>query len=181
MGRHKVYKTPEEIAAQQAIYAERHNAKRRAKYREDADYRAIQRRLARETRRRLSGKTEQQCREKADQCSAAMRDLRRIGARRQVYVSGEVIGSDVTLTIPEMAKALGLRSAIAVREWIADGRFPSPSNEVCVTRRHAMAYTAGEAKKLLRVMRDHYMVKEYYLATDTGTRDRLFAALEGGE
>jgi hypothetical protein len=124
VGRKRVVLTLEEIAARkQKYWGPERNAKRRAKYAEDATHRASIIQQVRESyraKRRQEGRTvrEEDCREN-------IKALPYLGEIREVTAPDGQKFLALTLTVDELANALN-RSPQVLYRWMGDGLLPEP-------------------------------------------------------
>jgi len=159
MGRRKLHKTPEQVAAQRRKWQDARNKRRRKRYAEDPEYRESVKNQARERSRKLSAPLK----DRAAACRQAVQDTASYGQKRKMLEGGK----RVVLTSRELAAAMGLSHQMEMYKWQRDGRFPRPIHGAIVGRTHANVYTLEESKCLLRKMANHYDKKNYLRKGDS--------------
>jgi hypothetical protein len=105
--------------------------------------------------------------------------LEDIGCVRNVTAPDGWSGATVSLTILEMAAALG-RSQQSLQTWRGEGRFPDPTHRaVSAGGRPLRVYLLDEADRILLAYANHIRTEsDYYRAEHTALRDAL-AAIPG--
>jgi hypothetical protein len=166
MGRHKLHKTAEQIAAQKCRWADTHNRKRRMMYASDPAYRQKVVEQNRSSYRRLN-------KSKSRDCEKNLRKLHQFGNIR-IVAAGTRRQPSLTFSTKELAKALGGYHHIVLYRWQRVRTFPRPAAQSDGLN----VYTETQARKLLCVMSKHQKHKQYLHRRDTATIGALFSAMD---
>lgn len=149
------------VSEQLQIYRQNSNAVRKRKYRDNADYR--ERCKARAVAYKARNAPERET------CQANLSILSTIGTPR--YIEGiETQEPILTFSYPEIAVAVGDFTEVAMRKWIADGRFPKP---IYRERRRVSVgptkklYTERQVRNILTVLSVHQREKRKLTKKDT--------------
>lgn len=174
MGRKRKELTPAELEERkQRWWGAERNARRRLRYREDAQYREQTIQQVRQSYREKcvrSGKAE-----KISRRPASADALERIGQVR--LLQGGKQDVVLTFTIEEVASALE-RDAQVIYRWLKSGLLPSPECKALNERnRWQNVYTLGEMLCLRDVLACHFRSSVYFKAHHTETQERLSRAL----
>jgi len=148
----------------------RRNARRRAKYALDASF-----------RKRVNAQNRAEYKESngvRKNAALPISSLSDCGNKRNVVGSDGKTSLRVTLSIAEMAHALGGYHTVVLYRWIRTDRFPAPSTMVEEKGLAPYAvYSLEDAKKLVAVMAWHQSQKAYFHARDIETIQRLFSSI----
>lgn len=176
MGRPKAELTPEQIAERkQRWWGEERNARRRARYHEDAEYREKTIKAVK-TRYRVV-RQEQGVEVRDDDASENLAELRMIGQEREVRLREDRIVQELTFTVEEIAKAVD-RNPQVIYRWLQNGMLPKAVYEGRNMRnRWHTLYTVHEARAIMMVFSAHQCRSQYYREVHTDTRDRMFEAV----
>ena len=169
MGRRKVKKTAKQIKAQKAKYRERHNSSRREKYAKDESYRTA---VHKRNRDRYRSENQVEFR-KAEAPSVVDRQCKMALVE---FPTGKT-ESVKCVDYDGMAKLLGGYHKFVLHRWHRSGRFPRATKFVTVDGHRKAVYLVDEAKKLVRVMRDHQKEKLYFTGRDKKTIGKLFEVM----
>jgi len=178
MGRRLLAKTKKERAAQKRRWDKARNDRRRDRYANDLEYREHIKEGARMSGRRTSPGGGLQ-RDRMQICIESLKTVAKAGQERfRIGADGKVTKRKLrTLTSTEMAPLIGLSHAVMLHKWQRAGKFPRPEVRVIVVKTHAEVYTIPQAKKLIRVMKDHYAIKSYLSDRDTEVISALQEAM----
>jgi hypothetical protein len=176
MGRRKLEYTPEQIMERkQRWWGPDRNARRRERYRQDAQFRAQTVQKVRDKYRKEREDAGAAVRQ--DDCRTNLDRLHLIGQERELHAGGQPAVQALTFTVDELGEAL-TRNAQVLYRWISSGMFPTPAFKALNARNRWQAvYTEAEARALLGVFGEHQTRSQYYRAFHTETRDSLFAAV----
>ena len=145
------------------------NEARRLQYANDKAYREAKKKAGIEYYRTRVGYDPK----KRDVCRTALADVKALGQVRQVSMLGEITKMP-TLTIEELAEAMGLASKGTLYNWIGAGRFPA--GELHLAKGGARVYKKTKAVAMIKVMMKHFEETSHYRDCHLETRARLYAA-----
>lgn len=165
MGRHKLHKTPEQIAEQKRRWADTRNERRRQQYADDSAHRRSIHTQNRAAYRKRANSEPRNCREN-------IAKLREFGFSRRVSLKGSMIRM-LTFSVSELADALGGYHRIVLYRWHKERKFPRP----IVQAKDQEVYTVDQAHKILTVMSEHQDKKLYLRKSDAETINQLFNAM----
>jgi hypothetical protein len=176
MGRRKQVLTPSEIEERKKRWwGDARNARRRARYKSNKDYREQAIAQVRESYRQ--GRLRDGLSVRQDDCRENIPLLTKIGQDRPARVDGEVLSRHLTFTIDELAVALGRNTQVVYR-WVSSGLMPGPVFEARNSRdRWQHVYVEGEVRALLEVIGAHQATSQYYRARHSETRDRVMQSM----
>lgn len=165
MGRQKLRKTPEQIAEQKRRWWGPSWNERRARRRAtDSAYREKVKSSNRASYRRRSKCQQRNCRDNIPK-------LHEFGSFRIVVIDG-ARRRLLTLSVPELAKALGYHPVVFNR-WQKEGKFPPPA----VSASDGKVYTRDQARRLLTIISEHQDRKLYFNKSDAQVIRQLFKAM----
>lgn len=166
MARHKLHKTPQQIAEQKGRYwGPARNRRRRKRYVADAIYREKVKNWNRSSYRRRNNSKLRNCRDNLPK-------LRQFSSIRTVPI-GRSRRRVPTLTVPELAKALGGYHPVVLYRWQKEDKFPRP----VIPSNDGKIYTEDQARKLLTIMSEHQDKKLYFQKSDGELIEQLFAVM----
>lgn len=159
-----MHKTQEETDAQKRMWADNHNAARRKKYRDDAQYR--DKVVSRQQAMYRSDKNI-----KFLDCRENIPILNSFGEVRELLGGGR----EMTFTFKEAANALGGYTIQIVRGWARNGQLPAPieSAEVELTTarrsytKDQEVYTYHQMIAIMSVLGEFQTQRRYFRQTDT--------------
>jgi hypothetical protein len=169
MGRHKLHKTPNQIAEQKLRWwGPARNKRRRNRYATDKLYRERVHRWGRTSYQKRS-------KPKLRNSGANLAKLNQIGSLRIVSANGNR-KRVITFSNAELATLLGYHP-IVIRRWHTDRRFPRPSLRAKRSKNVFGVYTKNQAEELLKIMSEHQKKKLYLQKSDAETIAKLFKAV----
>lgn len=179
MGRKRKELTPAELEERkQRWWGEERNARRRLRYREDAEYRALTIQQVRLSYHEKCARTSKKGRISSQPVRSDL--LKQIGQKR--LLQGGKQNFVFTFTIEEVASVLE-RDAQVIYRWLKSGLLPSPECRALNERnRWQNVYTLGEILCMRDVLACHFQRSVYFKAHHTDTQERLsraFAAERG--
>lgn len=148
------------------------NARRRTKYHRDPSYREKAIKGSRKTYRDHYAV-------EVKNCAGNEHRLAEFGTVRKVRINGEV-EHRLTFDAEQVGAVLGGYHPVAVRRWIAEGKFPAPAlsefkNGVGA---RARVYTDAQVAAFVVAMAAHQQEKQNIYDTDTDLISRFAAAME---
>ena len=170
MGRKAVVRTPEEEAEQKARWAASRNARRRAAYQADPEYRDKVVQTSRKNYRRTNAVEQVDCRSNISQLGI-------LGEARTVEIAG-VAHTLTTFDTAQLAQALGNYHAHGIYRWYTNGQLPRPVVEVVGSMGTKKVFVLDEVLAMIGVLGPHQVTVRYYRQEHTETIDALFAAVE---
>ena len=177
MGRHPKYKTEEERAKQRRKWVTDANARRKARYADDPNYRNAVKRASRVTARKYLPAGGVSVVRAGTCCAMRGEELLSRGTMRRV-TSAEVAATVLTYTTEELARCIGVTTA-AISRWYSDGRFPLPRLLAKGGKGEVLVYTLEQSRALLDIMCEHYAEKNYLSHKDTEVVRRLHGVIQG--
>jgi len=175
MDKKKQPKTPEEEKKQVRKWQLNSNRTRRKRYRNEPAYRKEVRERARQAARDNKGIV-------GGTRVAAVRE----GIERadEEAVNRMMLGDKLadqqeaqTLSPKELAPLIGLACYASLSRWQAQGIFPSPNKMAIIRKVQGYVFLLEDAKRLLKIMEEHYSRKNYFGAADKETTKQLYRAI----